>query len=191
MRAGDVNSPVTARVCAASVAAGACRGRTGRLTSAASLAVSGQGVSMESESSKVGETQETQGPWAAGQWRSLSGTTHCREGEAPAEPHPCRERFIDPCCVAKTLAIAHSVDQRSAARQEPRPPRSSPVFSQNFREPQGHWVAARRLICVSFAPCLSPERLGDLVTAAGWISRIGPAVTCSGGVVRDIDMPSS
>ena len=20
----------------------------------------------------------------------------CREGEAPAEPHPCRERFIDP-----------------------------------------------------------------------------------------------
>jgi hypothetical protein len=61
------------------------------------------------------------------------------QGEVPAEPHPCRERFIDPCCAAKTLASDHSVDQRSAARQEPRRPRSSTVFSQNFREPQGHW----------------------------------------------------
>jgi hypothetical protein len=76
---------------------------------------------------------------AAAQWRWLSGTTHCREGEAPAEPHPCRERFIDPCCGAKMLASDYRVDQRSAARQEPRRPRSSPVFSQNFREPQGQW----------------------------------------------------
>ncbi len=27
----------------------------------------------------------------------------CREGTAPAEPHPCRERFFDPRCAAKTL----------------------------------------------------------------------------------------
>ncbi|MGV2337682.1 MAG UNVERIFIED_CONTAM: hypothetical protein LVR18_27560 [Planctomycetaceae bacterium] len=61
---------------------------------------------------------------AHGHW--LSGRWQCREGEAPAEPNPCRdERFIDPCCFAKTLAIACSADQRSAARQKPRPPRSS------------------------------------------------------------------
>jgi hypothetical protein len=29
------------------------------------------------------------------------------QGEAPAEPHPCRERFTDPCCSVKTLAITH------------------------------------------------------------------------------------
>jgi len=62
------------------------------------------------------------------------------QGEVPAEPHPCRERFIDPCCAAKTLASDHSVAQRSAARQELRRPKSSTVFSQNFREPQGHWA---------------------------------------------------
>jgi hypothetical protein len=64
----------------------------------------------------------------------------CWEGEAPAEPHPCRERFFDPRCAAQTLANAHSADQRSAARQEPRPPRSSPVSSQNFRGSQWHWA---------------------------------------------------
>jgi hypothetical protein len=76
------------------------------------------------------------------QWHWLSDKTHCRAGEAPAEPHPCRERFFNPRCAAKTLANAHSADQRSAARQEPRPPRSSPVFSQNFREGQCHWPSA-------------------------------------------------
>ncbi|MEY3175118.1 MAG: hypothetical protein RLZZ436_3032 [Planctomycetota bacterium] len=70
------------------------------------------------------------------------------QGETPAEPHPCRERFIDPRCAAKTLANAHSADQRSAARLEPRRPKSSP-FSQNFREYQGHWAPARRLIAFS------------------------------------------
>jgi hypothetical protein len=44
----------------------------------------------------------------------------------------------------KTHAHSHSADQRSAARQEPRPPRSSPAFSQNFRESQRHWASARR-----------------------------------------------
>ncbi|MEY3173146.1 MAG: hypothetical protein RLZZ436_1060, partial [Planctomycetota bacterium] len=82
---------------------------------------------------------------AEAQWPWLSGTTRCRAGEAPAEPHPCRERFFDPRCAAKTLANAHSADQRSAARQEPRPPRFSPVFSQNFREPHRHQAAARLL----------------------------------------------
>jgi hypothetical protein len=76
------------------------------------------------------------------QWHRLSDKTQCREGEAPAEPHPCRERFFDPRCAAKTLASVHSADQRSAARQEPRPSRSSPVFSQNFRESQCNWPSA-------------------------------------------------
>jgi hypothetical protein len=78
------------------------------------------------------------------QWHWLSDKMQCRAGEAPAEPHPCRERFFNPRCAAKTLANAHSADQRSAARQEPRPPRSSPVFSQNFRESQCHWPSAGR-----------------------------------------------
>jgi hypothetical protein len=57
---------------------------------------------------------------------------------------PGSERFFDPRCAAKTLANAHSADQRSAARQEPRSPRSSPVFLQNFRESQCHWPSAGR-----------------------------------------------
>ncbi|MEY3172312.1 MAG: hypothetical protein RLZZ436_225 [Planctomycetota bacterium] len=99
--------------------------------------------------------REYQGHWAAAQWHWLSDKTQCREGEAPAEPHPCRERFFDPRCAAKTLANAHSADQRSAARLEPRPPRSSTVFSQNFRESQCHWVTARG--CV-FAPWCARRR---------------------------------
>jgi hypothetical protein len=68
--------------------------------------------------------------------------------EFAAIRHPCGERFIDPRCFAKTLSIAHSADQCSAARQEPRHPRSSPVFSKNFREAQCHWASARPLRCV-------------------------------------------
>ncbi|MEY3172393.1 MAG: hypothetical protein RLZZ436_306 [Planctomycetota bacterium] len=50
----------------------------------------------------------------AGQWHWLSGKTQCREGEAPAEPHPCRERFFDPHCAAKrwqTLTARTSVQR--------------------------------------------------------------------------------
>jgi len=38
------------------------------------------------------------------------------------------------------LAIAHSANQRSVARQEPRPPGSAPVLSQDSRELEGHWA---------------------------------------------------
>jgi hypothetical protein len=51
---------------------------------------------------------------AATQWHWLSGKTQCREGEAPAEPHPCRERFFDPRCAAKrwqTLTARTSVQR--------------------------------------------------------------------------------
>jgi hypothetical protein len=69
-----------------------------------------------------------------------------REGEVPAEPHPCRERCTDPRCSVKTLGVAHSADQHAVARQEPRSPESSPVCAQDSRELQRHWAAARRLI---------------------------------------------
>ncbi len=61
------------------------------------------------------------GPRAAAQWHWLCGRRRCREGEAPAEPHPCCERCTDPCCSVKLLAIVHSADPRAVARQEPRP----------------------------------------------------------------------
>jgi hypothetical protein len=93
------------------------------------------------------------------------------QGEAPAEPHPCRERFIDPCCAAKTLASDHSGDQRSAARQEPRRPESSTVFSQNFREPQGHWASNLRLM-----RC----RYSEGVRRGGWISASGGGAESEG-----------
>ncbi len=43
-------------------------------------------------------------------------------GEAPAEPHPCRDRCTAPCRSTKTHAIAHNADQHSVARQILRPP---------------------------------------------------------------------
>jgi hypothetical protein len=89
------------------------------------------------------------------------------QGETPAEPHPCRERFIDPRCAAKTLANAHSADQRSAARLEPRRPKSSPVFSQDFRESQGHWAAAWWLIGVVRGCLLCSGRAAGCGQAGG------------------------
>jgi len=91
----------------------------------------------------------------------------CREGEAPAEPHPCRERFFDPRCAAQTLANAHSADQRSAARQQPRPPRSSPVFSQNFRESQCHWAPPASLRSIVQLPLEPDERVPRAGVHAG------------------------
>ena len=49
-------------------------------------------------------------PRAAAQWHWLCGRSQCREGEAPAEPHPCCERCTDPCCSVKLLAIVDRAD---------------------------------------------------------------------------------
>ena len=48
-------------------------------------------------------------------------------------------RTVPTRCCARSLAIAHSADQRSVARREPRPPGSSPARSQDFRELQRDW----------------------------------------------------
>gem|GEM_PF-6940957 len=40
-----------------------------------------------------------------------AGKTGCREGKAPAEPHPCGSHCADHRCFAKSPAIAHSTDQ--------------------------------------------------------------------------------
>jgi hypothetical protein len=58
-RAGDVNTPVTARNHAASATAGTHQGVTGRFTSTARLTCVGRGVSTKRESSKVSESQES------------------------------------------------------------------------------------------------------------------------------------
>jgi hypothetical protein len=73
---------------------------------------------------------------------SQTTTVSSSQGEAPAAPHPCRERCTDPCCSVKTPAITHSADHRSVARHEPRPPESSPVQPRNSRELQCHWASA-------------------------------------------------
>jgi hypothetical protein len=58
---------------------------------------------------------------------------------------PAASISLIPAASQKTLATAHIADRRSAARQEPRPPESSPVFSPTFRELQRHWAVALRL----------------------------------------------
>ncbi|MEY3173468.1 MAG: hypothetical protein RLZZ436_1382, partial [Planctomycetota bacterium] len=77
-----------------------------------------------------------------------------------------------------TLANAHSADQRSAARLEPRPPRSSPVFSQNFRESQCRRAEAtgkcpavhRQRVCRALYPRAPALRLIVLPTAFSFMS---------------------
>jgi hypothetical protein len=129
-RAVDVNRPVTLWCVPVAVLATRARNVTGGLTSPARLVTVGRIQGMKS---------------------GVLHTVSPSQGEAPAEPHPCRERCTEPCCSIKTPAIAHSRDQRSVARQEPRTPESSPVCSQHSRELQRHWAQAPT--CVSHRKC--------------------------------------
>ena len=148
-RAVDVNRPVTPRCVPAATLAARLQTVTGGLTSPARLdrsfvvldrkpmplgcrpaarAADGRKppVAFRTEGARAGQgrwprVDSAVYPRAAAQWHWLCGRRRCREGEAPAEPHPCCERCTDPCCSVKLLAIVDRADPRAVARQEPRP----------------------------------------------------------------------